>query len=287
MSTKTETTKSVTVIQPSQGWLTINGREIWAYRDLLVLLVRRDFVARYKQSVLGPIWFVLQPLIMTAVFTVIFGKIAQIPSDGVPHTLFYLCGLLGWNFFAQTLNGTSTTFTANAGIFQKIYFPRLVVPLAVSVSSVFTFIIQLLLFMIVFVGFKFFSPAGDTFGMTWRVALVPLLLLHSGVLALGVGLWMSSLTAKYRDLSHLNSFIIQIWLYLTIVIPVSSVPAKYLPIVLLNPMTPVIEMYKLAFLGKGTVEPSYYLFSLAVSIAVLFSGILVFQRTGRTFADTV
>ena len=285
--TNQPSSRPTTVIQPAQSWLSIDWGEIWAYRDLLLLLVRRDFVARYKQSVLGPLWFVLQPLIMTLVFTVIFGRIAQIPSDGVPHTLFYLCGLLGWNFFAQTLNGTSMTFTANAHIFQKIYFPRLVVPFAVSVSAIFTFLIQFVLFLIIYAGFKFFSDAGDTFGMTWRVALVPVLLLQSGLLALGVGLWMSALTAKYRDLTHLNQFIIQIWLYLTIIIPVSSVPPKYLWFVMLNPMTPVIEMYKMAFLGKGTVEPTFYLLSIAVSLAVVFSGMLLFQRTGRTFADTV
>jgi lipopolysaccharide transport system permease protein len=279
--------RPLTVIQPAQSWMSIDWREIWAYRDLLLLLVRRDFVARYKQSVLGPLWFVLQPLIMTVVFTLIFGRIAQIPSDGVPHILFYLCGLLGWNFFVQTLNGTSTTFTANASIFQKIYFPRLVVPFAVGVSSIFTFIIQLGLFLLVYAGFKFFSDAGSSFGMTWRVVFVPLLLVHSALLALGVGLWMSALTAKYRDLSHLNQFIIQIWLYLTIIIPVSSVPAKYLWFVLLNPMTPIIETYKMAFLGKGTFDPTFYLCSVALTLAVFFSGMLVFQRTGRTFADTV
>ncbi|MBC2594535.1 ABC transporter permease [Ruficoccus amylovorans] len=277
----------ITVIQPAQGWLRIDWREIWNYRDLLLLLVRRDFVSRYKQSLLGPLWFVLQPLVMTVVFTVIFGRIAQIPSDGVPHTLFYLCGLLGWNYFAQILNGTSTTFTSNAHIFQKIYFPRLVVPFSVAASSIFTFIIQLGLFLLVYAGFKFFSDAGANFGMTWRVVFVPLLLVHSGILALGVGLWMSALTAKYRDLSHLNQFIIQIWLYLTIIIPVSSVPAKYLWFVLLNPMTPIIEAYKIAFLGKGTVEPLFYLCSIVISLGVFFTGTLAFQRTGRTFADTV
>ncbi|MEM8550639.1 MAG: ABC transporter permease [Verrucomicrobiota bacterium] len=280
--------EAVTVIQPAQNWLSIDVKELWEYRDLLVLLVRRDFVARYKQSVLGPAWFVLQPLVMTLVFTVIFGGVAKISTDGgVPHALFYLCGLLGWNFFAQTLTATSATFTANAHIFQKIYFPRLVVPLSIGISAIFTFIIQLLLFLIVYAIYKLFTNAGDTFAMNWRVLLVPLLLVHSAVLALGVGLWMSSLTAKYRDLSHLNQFIIQIWLYLTIIIPVSSFPTNYLWVALLNPMMPVIEGYRLAFLGHGTIEPAYYLFSAGLSLIVLFTGILVFQRTGRTFADTV
>ncbi len=280
--------RHTTVIQPAQNWLAINWRELWEYRDLLLLLVRRDFVARYKQSVLGPAWFVLQPLIMTVFFTFIFGRVANIPSDGnVPHSLMYLCGLLGWNYFAQILQGSSTTFTSNANIFQKIYFPRLVMPLSVSISALFTFAIQLGLFFVVFAYFKLFSNAGSTFSLGWQLALVPLLIAHSAILALGVGMWMSAITAKYRDLTHLNQFIIQIWLYLTIIIPVSSVPAAYQTLFQLNPMVPVIELYRLAFLGHGEFDPTLYGFSLALSLLLLITGMLFFQRTSRTFADTV
>ncbi len=280
--------RHITVIQPAQNWLAINWRELWEYRDLLLLLVRRDFVARYKQSVLGPAWFVIQPVIMTVFFTFIFGRVAKIASDGnVPHSLMYLCGLLGWNYFAQILQGTSTTFTSNAGIFQKIYFPRLVMPISVSISAIFTFIIQLGLFFVVFGYFKLFTDAGGTFNLSWQVVFVPLLIVHSAILALGVGLWMSSLTAKYRDLTHLNQFIIQIWLYLTIIVPVSSVPEAYRTLFQFNPMVPVIELYRMAFLGHGTFDPTLYGFSIAISLLLFFTGLLLFQRTGRTFVDSV
>lgn len=276
------------VIEPNRSWFRLPWRDLLHYRDLWMLLVRRDFVAKYKQTVLGPAWFIIQPLMMTLMFTVVFGKIARIPTDGLPRVLFYLCGMLAWTYFAECIRGTSSIFVSNAGLFGKVYFPRLVVPLAVVTSNLIAFSIQLTTFVGFWIFFKFFTPAGAHFGLTPLVFALPLLLLQTAAIGLGVGLWMSSLTAKYRDFTHLTGFLTQLWMYGTpVVYPLSEVPARWQWLVSINPMTGIVETYRYALLGAGTVEPRYLMLSAVGTVLFLLTGVLLFSRTERTFIDTV
>ena len=276
------------VIRPTRGWLQLNLGEIWQYRDLLFLLVHRDFVAKYKQTILGPAWFVLQPLLTTVVFSIVFGEIAKIPTDYLPPMLFYLAGLLGWNYFAQTFQSTSVTLIGNAGLFGKVYFPRLVVPLSAVISNLFAFALQLATLLAVWIYFKLFTSAGGLFGFSASIVWFPLVLLQVAALSLGVGLWLSALTAKYRDFTFLSGFIIQIWMYATPVIyPLSQIPEKWRWIAVLNPMTMPVEAIRIMFLGQGTVVGAYVLLSLSITVLLLLSGILVFNKIEKTFVDTV
>ena len=276
------------VIRPTRGWFHMNLADVWRYRDLLLLLVHRDFVAKYKQTILGPAWFVLQPLLMTAVFTVIFGRVARIPTDGVPSMLFYLTGLLGWNYFAQTLQSTSDTLVANAHLFGKVYFPRLVVPLSAVISNCFAVTIQLATLVCVWVYFKAFSSSGAAFGLSGAIVWFPLLLLQIAALSLGIGLWLSSLTAKYRDFTFVSSLIVQIWMYATPVIyPLSQIPERWRWLAAINPMAMPVETIKYMFLGQGVVVPSYFALSICVTLVLLLSGVLVFNKIEKTFVDTV
>jgi lipopolysaccharide transport system permease protein len=278
-----------TVIQPTKGLLRVDWRGLVEYRDLLVLLVRRDFLSKYKQSILGPAWFVIQPLLTTIVFTVIFGRVANLPSDGMPKMLFYLCALVPWNYFAANLNSTSTTFTANIGLFGKVYFPRLIIPLSVVVSNLIVFTIQLLTFLGFFIYFKFFSVAGPLIRPSLELALMPLLLLQIAVFSFGVGLIISALTARYRDLAYAMGFLVQLWMYATpIVYPLSIVTRPgWRMIAALNPMTAIVESFKHAFLGAGTVDVRYTAISVGITLGVLFLGLVFFSRAERTFVDTV
>ena len=276
------------VIRPTRGWLRLNLAETWQYRDLLFLLVHRDFVAKYKQTILGPAWFVLQPLLTTVVFSIIFGGIAKIPTDGLPPMLFYLAGLLGWNYFAQTFQSSSSTLVANAGLFGKVYFPRLVVPLSAVISNLFAFALQLAMLLAFWIYFKLFTSAGGLFGFSAGIVWLPLVLLQIAALSLGVGLWLSALTAKYRDFTFLSGFIIQLWMYATPVIyPLSQIPEKWRWIAVLNPMTMPVEAIRIMFLGQGTVVGAYVLLSLSITVLLLLSGILVFSKVEKTFIDTV
>jgi lipopolysaccharide transport system permease protein len=275
-------------IRPNRSWIRIDWHGLWEYRDLLFLLVRRDFVSKYKQTILGPLWFIIQPLITTVVFTVIFGGVAKIPTDGLPPTLFYLCGQLGWSYFANTFNSTSTTLVTNAALFGKVYFPRLVVPLSTVISNLFAFGIQLATFAAFWIYFKIFTAAGTHVGLRWEVVTLPLLLLQIGALSLGVGLWMSALTAKYRDFTHLSTFVVQLWMYATpVIFPLSMIPEKWRWLVVLNPMTMPVESMKYIFLGQGNVDPIYLGISVAVSVTVVLSGLLIFQKVERTFVDVI
>ena len=279
---------SETIIEPTTSWFHVPWREIVQYRDLLFLLVRRDFVAQYKQTILGPLWFVIQPLLTTVVFTVIFSSVAKIPTDKLPPMLFYLCGMLGWNYFARCMGGTSSTFVGNAGLFGKVYFPRLVVPLSVVLSQLISFAIQLVTFLGFWVWFKLFTAGGATFHATSLLFALPLLLLQTAAIGLGVGLWMSSLTAKYRDFGNLAAFLTQLWMYATpVVYPLSMLPERWRWVASLNPMTGIIEAYRYAFLGTGTVEPVYLAASAGTTVIVLLTGIVFFSRVERTFVDTV
>ncbi len=276
------------VIEPSRSWFRISWRELWEYRDLLVLLVRRDFLSKYKQTLLGPAWFVIQPLLTTMMFVIVFGRVAQIPTDDIPGPLFYLCGLLGWNYFAQNVSTGATTFTANAHLFGKVYFPRVILPASAIISNLFAFALQFAPFLVVFVYYKFFTIAGENFHMTWRVIFLPLILLQASLFSLGVSLWMSASTAKYRDLVHLNQFIIQLWMFATPVIyPLSKIPARYEWIAWLNPMAAIVECFRVTLLGKGTLSTEFVIVSVFLTIAVTASGVVIFQKMERTAVDNV
>jgi lipopolysaccharide transport system permease protein len=275
------------VLRPGTGWRGVELAGLWQYRDLLSLLVWRDFVSKYKQTVLGPLWFIVQPVTMTLVFTVVFGKLAGLSTDGLPPVLFYLCGQLGWNYFSQTFSSNSATFVTNAALFSKVYFPRLIVPVAALVSNLFAFAIQFATFVCFFLYFKYGLDAGG-FAVDWRVALLPLLVLQTALLSLGASLVMSALTAKYRDLTHLSALLLQVWMYATPVIyPLSKFPAQWRWIAAINPMTPIVEAYRLLLLGVGTVEPAYMAASAATTAAVLVAGLVLFGRMEKTFVDVV
>ena len=275
------------IIRPNTNWLRIDWRAVLEYRDLLYLLVRREFVSKYQQTLLGPSWFVFQPLLSTFVF-VIFQLVAKISTDALPPVLFNLCGLLAWNYFATNLMAASNTFTNNSQLFGKVYFPRMIVPLSLVISNLAAFGLQFLMFLGFFGYYKIFTSHGHTFAMGWSALFLPLLVLHVGVLSLGVSLWMSALTSKYRDLWHLLQFVTQLWMFgSAVIIPLSAVPARWQWAANFNPMVAVVESYRYCLLGRGTVTVASILISAAISILALISGALIFQRTERTFIDTV
>jgi lipopolysaccharide transport system permease protein len=283
-----ETINYEITLRPNTNWIKIDWRGLWEYRDLLLILVRRDFVSKYKQTVLGPAWFIIQPLFTTLVFTVLFGSVAKIPTDGLPPALFYLCGMLAWSYFANTFASTSSTFVSNAQLFGKVYFPRLVVPLSSVISNLFAFGLQLATFLVFWVYFKWLAASAGQFAMRWELVTLPFIVFQLGCLSLGVGLWMSALTAKYRDFTHLSSFIVQLWMYATpVIFPLSLIPNRWRWLVVLNPMAMPVEAFKYVFLGQGSVDPFYYGVSVAVTAIVLLTGFLLFQKVERTFVDTV
>jgi len=280
--------EEIIIIEPNRSLFRFPWRELLHYRDLLFLLVRRDFIAKYKQTVLGPLWFIIQPLMTTIVFTVVFGKIAQIPTDKLPPLLFYLCGMLPWSYFSKCLNGTAGTFINNAHLFGKVYFPRLVVPLSVVISSLLMFAIQLGTFLVFWIYFKWFTAAGDLITPGWAIIVLPLFLIQSAALGLGVGLWMTALSAKYRDFSYLGDFLTQLWLYATpVVYPLSAVPERWRWVSAINPMSAIVEIFRYAFLGAGTVNGTYIGISAGMTLIMLISGLLIFNKVERTFIDTV
>lgn len=273
------------VINPRSGWLDLNLKELWRYRDLIQLFVRRDFIAIYKQTILGPIWFLLQPLFYTLVFTVIFGKIAKIPTDGLPQTLFYMSGIVVWNYFANCLTGTSNTFVTNAGIFGKVYFPRLTAPISIVITNLITFFIQFLLFLVLVL---YFYLRGAPVKPNMFVLFAPFLLMQMGLLGLGFGILISSLTTKYRDLTFVVTFGVQLWMYVTpIVYPMSQIPERWQWLYALNPTAAIIETFRYAFLGAGSVKTLYLIISFAITIVILGIGVILFRRIERTFMDTV
>jgi lipopolysaccharide transport system permease protein len=273
------------IIEPNRHWLRFDWRPLWEYRDLLILMVRRDFLAKYKQTVLGPVWFVLQPLMTTAMFVVVFSKVARMSTDGLPPILFYFCGLLAWNYFQQNIIAGAATFTANAHIFGKVYFPRLILPLSTVISNLFAFALQLVMFLAIYVYYK---STGVPLTLNWSIALVPVLIMATAALSLGVSLWMSSLTAKYRDLIHLFQFLTQLWMFATpLIYPLSSVEGKWKLVASLNPMAAIVELFRYALLGVGSPSTFAVGCSIGFTLITLITGILAFQRTERTFIDTV
>ncbi|GAB3993160.1 ABC transporter permease [Spirosoma daeguense] len=259
--------------------------EIWQYRDLLMLFVRRDLVAKYKQTILGPIWFFIQPIFQTIVLAIVFGRMAGLSTDGVPPILFYLAGITAWNYFSSCLRSTSNTFTTNASLFGKVYFPRAVAPLSVVISNLIQFGIGLLLFLTIF---TFYSLTNSDLCPNSVLLLLPLLVLIMGLMGLGLGMLISALTTRYRDLQYLVEFGTQLLMYATpIIIPLSAVPVAYKPIMLANPMTGVIELFKYGFFGVGTFSWSLLLYSASFTIVVLLIGLIIFNRTEKNFMDTV
>lgn len=273
------------IVKPHNKWYDIQLKEILRYKDLLLLFVRRDFVSVYKQTILGPIWFFIQPIITSITFTIIFGNLAHITTDGIPPILFYMCGITLWNYFSDTLTKTSDTFTANANIFGKVYFPRMIVPLSVVLSNLIKFSVQLLLFLIVWMFFLF---TRKDIHPNIYLLLVPFLILLMGFLGLAFGIIISSMTTKYRDLKFLVGFGVQLLMYATpIVYPLSIVPEKYKWIILANPVTSIIETFKLAFLGVGNFNILHLGYSLIFTIVLFFTGLVVFHKVEKSFMDTV
>lgn len=274
------------IIKPVGGWLDFSLADVWRYRDLVILFVRRDFVTVYKQTVLGPVWFLLQPLLTTAVFAFVFGSIAKISTGGIPVVLFYLLGTVIWNYFSNCLLKTSMTFSGNAHIFGKVYFPRLTVPMAIVISSLISFAIQALLFL----GFFFFYAVQGWIAPEFRVSLLllPLLVVQMAALGLGCGVIVSSLTTRYRDLGLLVGFGVQLWMFITpVVYPSSLVPVRWSWLINLNPMTAIIETFRYALHGVGVFSVSRLVLSLCITLGILGCGIILFSRVEKSFMDTV
>jgi lipopolysaccharide transport system permease protein len=273
------------IIEPQSSLFELHLKDVWRYRDLLWLLVKRDFVSFYKQTILGPLWFFIQPLFTTIIFTFIFGNLAGLSTDGLPQPLFYMAGITAWNYFADCLTKTSTVFRDNAGIFGKVYFPRLIMPLSIVVSNLVRFGVQMILFFMM-VAYYYFT--GADFHMNIFVLLFPVLVLMMALLGLGLGLIITALTTKYRDLAFLISFGVQLMMYATTVIyPLSAAPAKYKWLIELNPMTGIIEAFRYGFLGEGVMTMSTLGYSVIVTIVSLVLGVVIFNKTEKTFVDTV
>jgi len=261
--------------------------DIWQYRDLLWLFVKRDFTTFYKQTILGPLWFVIQPLLSTIVFTIIFNRIAGIPTDGIPPLLFYMSGIIAWNYFSNCLTSTSGTFTANAGLFGKVYFPRIIVPLSKVISGLSRLAIQIVMFLGFYVYFLIIGNQHISFSFQ-AFLLMPLMIIQMAMLGQGLGMIISSLTTKYRDLSYLVSFGTQLLMYASpIVYPLSVVPDKYKIYIIANPMTPVIEGFRQAFIGKGQLNLNMLFYSICITLIIFFIGLLIFNKVEKTFIDTI
>lgn len=272
------------VIEAKHSLFDLNFKELWHYRDLLVLFVRRDFVTVYKQTILGPLWFFIQPILTTITFTIIFGNVAQLSTDGAPKVVFYMAGITLWNYFSTCLTAVSGVFNTNAGIFGKVYFPRLIMPLTIVISNLMKFGVQFLLFLC-FV--SYFVVQEQIHPNLWVLAL-PLVIVLMALIAMGIGLILSSMTTKYKDLNQLISFGMQLFMYATPVIyPSSAIPPAYQWVVNLNPLVSLFDYMRFAFLGVGSFTLSDFIFPTVFSVVILFFGILVFNKVQKTFMDTV
>ena len=286
MQQDTPEQKFTTVIKPKTGLFDINLKEVWQYRDLIWIYTKRTFVLTYKQTILGPIWIFLNPFLTSLIYVFVFGGIAGIPTDGIPQMLFYLGGNAIWTFFSSRLTKTSSTFTANANVFGKVYFPRLTMPISTALSSAINFCVQMLLFLAFWV---YYLVNGAISPNYLAILALPLVLLQVGALALGCGIIISSLTTKYRDLAILVTFGVQLWMYITpVVYPISTLGEGWMrTILLLNPVTCGVEAFRYMFLGQGLVEPGWWLWSTCVTVVVLLVGVVLFSRVEKTFMDTV
>ena len=274
-----------TIIKPKTGWFDINLKELIQYKDLIVMFVKRDFKTMYKQTILGPLWIIINPLLTTLMFTVVFGNIANIPTDGMPQIVFYMLGTTVWTYFSSCLTKTSSTFTGNAAIFGKVYFPRLVTPISTVISGLINFGVQFLMFL----GFMaYFMIKGSPIEPNLWILITPLLLVELAALALGFGIIISSMTTKYRDLAVLVGFGVQLWMYATpVVYPASQIGGKLKTLMMLNPVSPIVESFRYAFLGSGSIPWNYLGISVVTTLVVLFAGVVLFSRVEKTFMDTV
>lgn len=277
-------------IKPTTNLFDLKLIDVWHYRDLLWLLVRRDFVSFYKQTILGPVWFFIQPLFTTLMYTFIFGNLAGISTDNLPQPLFYMAGITAWNYFADCITKTSTVFKDNANIFGKVYFPRLIMPLSLVVSNLVRFAVQLIMF-IAMMAYYYVKLPNANFHFTYYIFLFPVMVMLMAFLGLGLGMIISALTTKYRDLAFLVTFGVQLLMYATTVVYPLSEAIKKFPkyswIIEYNPMTPIIECFRLAFLGTGSFTMQSFLYSLIITFIILFSGIFIFNKVEKTFVDTV
>ena len=273
------------VIKPKKRILDINLREFWDYRDLITLFVRRDFVSKYKQTILGPLWFLIQPLLTTLMFVVVFGNIAGLSTDGLPKILFYFSGLVGWSYFSQSLTATSNVFVTNANIFGKVYFPRLSLPISIVISNLIQFVIQFI-FLLVFI--TYFAFKGVPIHLNSYLLLLPVLVLMLAGLSLGFGIIISSLTTKYRDLTYLVAFGVQLFMYATPVIyPLSSLSGTYKSLIEMNPLTSIIEAFRFIMLGSGSLDFGALFYSALFMVVSLILGVLIFNKVEQSFMDTV
>jgi len=274
------------IIKPKYGLLDVNLKEIWRYRDLVALLVKRDFIAFYKQTILGPLWFLIQPVMTTAVYVFLFNTVAKISTEGAPPILFQLAGITCWMYFSEALVKTSDTFIANANIFGKVYFPRIIIPISIILSSMIKLGVQLLLFFCIWAYFMLFTDANVH--LTWAAWLFPALVLIMALQGLGLGIIISSLTSKYRDLRFLLTYGIQLLQFTTTVAyPLSEAPNAVKPYIGYNPVTSILETFRFGFLGTGQFYYSYFIYSIIMTIILLVIGIIMFNRVEKTFMDTV
>lgn len=276
------------IIKPKTGWFDLKLNEIWKYKDLIFMFLKRNFNSSYKQTILGPLWFLITPLLSSSMHTLVFGKIANISTDGVPQFLFYLCSNTAWGYFSTCLTSTAGTFTGNAGLFGKVYFPRLITPITNVIYALLSFFIQL---MLLATAMLIYASNGMTAVPNITLALLPVLVLQMAMLGLGVGIIISSVTTKYRDLAILVGFGMQLWMYATpVVYPISQaakIGGSIGKLVMLNPVAPIINNFRYAILGAGQFDTFYWGISWIVTIVVLFLGILIFNRVEKTFMDTV
>ena len=274
-----------TIIKPKTGWFDINLKELIQYKDLIVMFVKRDFKTMYKQTILGPLWIIINPLLTTIMYTIVFGNIANISTDGMPQIVFYMLGTTVWTYFSTCLTKTSATFTGNAAIFGKVYFPRLVTPISTVVSGLINFAVQFAMFL----GFAiYYYITGAPIHPNMYILITPLLLLQLAVLSLGFGIIISSLTTKYRDLAVLVTFGVQLWMYATpVVYPASQIGGKLKTLMMLNPVSPIVESFRYAFLGSGSIPWNFLGISVVTTLVVLFIGVVLFSRVEKTFMDTV
>lgn len=275
-----------TEIKPQSHLLELNLAELYAYRDLLMMYVKRDIVTFYKQTILGPLWFVIQPVLTTIMFMVIFGNLAGLSTDGMPQPLFYFAGIILWNYFADCLTRNSKTFTENQQVFGKVYFPRMVVPLSITISNLVRFFIQFAIFILIYFYYIFFTNAVVI--PNYTIFFFPVLVILAAGLSLGFGIIFSSLTTKYKDLTFLLQFIVQLWMYATpVIFPLNSIPVDKQWLLVLNPMTAVVETFKYGFIGQGVFSWLHLAYSSAFMIILLLIGTIVFNKVEKSFMDTV
>lgn len=272
-------------IKPHDNLFNLHLKDVWDYRDLLVLLVRRDFVSFYKQTIFGPLWFFIQPIFTTILFTLVFNKMGGFSTEGCPAPLFYMCGTIAWNYFADCLTKTSTVFKDNANIFGKVYFPRLIMPLSIVASNLVRFSVQFILFLILY---GYYNLKGASIFPNAFILLFPVVILLMALLGLGLGLIITAMTTKYRDLTFLVTFGVQLLMYATpIIYPLSAVPQKYRNLVAINPLSGLVETFRYSFVGTGHFYFDSFIYSVIATISILIFGLIIFNKVEKSFVDTV